>query len=170
MLKIMNRKYSKEKYLELVKKMKTKIPNIKLSTDIIVGFPGETEEDFEDTLDVIKKVEYEQVYMFIYSKREGTPGAKMENQVPEEIKHKRFDRLKELVESQIEQNNQKYIGTIQKVVVEGKSKNNDKMLTGRTESNKVVVFEGNEDLINTTQSLEIISEHMWYFKGKLIKQ
>ena len=167
MLKIMNRKYSKEQYLELVKKMKIKIPNVKFSTDIIVGFAEENEEDFEDTLDVIKKVKYEQVYMFIYSKREGTPGAKMENQVPDEIKHKRFDRLKELVERQIKENNKKYIGTIQKVVVEGKSKNNENMLAGRTDSNKVVIFEGNKELINTIQNLKIVSEHMWYLKGKL---
>jgi tRNA-2-methylthio-N6-dimethylallyladenosine synthase len=124
-LKKMNRKYTKGQYLELVSKMKKAIPNLTLSTDIIVGFAGETEEDFEDTLDVIKKVGFEQVYMFIYSIREGTPGAKMENQIPEEIKHKRFDRLKDLVESQIEENNTKYEGTIQKVLVEGTSKSNE---------------------------------------------
>ena len=101
-LKRMNRKYTKEQYLQLVEKMKKQIPNLTLSTDIIVGFAGETEEDFEDTLDVVRKVCFEQVYMFIYSRRVGTPGDKMPDQIPEEIKHKRFDRLKELVESQIE--------------------------------------------------------------------
>ena len=166
-LKVMNRKYTKEQYLSLVEKMKEKIPNVVFTTDIIVGFPGETEEDFEDTLDVVSKVKFEQVFMFIYSRRVGTPGDKMENQIPEEIKHKRFDRLKELVESQIEENNKKYVGTIQKVIVEGTSKNNEEMLTGRTDSNKVVVFEGKEDLIGTVQNLEIISEHMWYLKGNL---
>lgn len=166
-LKIMNRKYTKEQYLSLVEKMKEKIPNAKFTTDIIVGFPGETEEDFEDTLDVVRKVKFEQVFMFIYSRRVGTPGDKMENQIPEEIKHKRFDRLKELVESQIEENNKKYVGTIQKVIVEGTSKNNEEMLTGRTDSNKVVVFEGKEELIGTVQNLKIVSEHMWYLKGKL---
>ena len=167
-LKIMNRKYTKEQYLNLVQKMKSKIPNLKLSTDIIVGFAGETEEDFEDTLDVVEKVNFEQVYMFIYSRRVGTPGDKMENQIPEEIKHKRFDRLKALVESQIEKNNKEYVGTKQKVLVEGKSKNNSSMLTGRTDSNKVVVFEGEETLINKIIELEIVSEHMWYLKGKII--
>ena len=166
-LKVMNRKYTKEQYLSLVEKMKEKIPNVVFTTDIIVGFPGETEEDFEDTLDVVSKVKFEQVFMFIYSRRVGTPGDKMENQIPEEIKHKRFDRLKELVESQIEENNKKYVGTIQKVIVEGTSKNNEEMLTGRTESNKVVVFEGSKELIGTVQNLEIISEHMWYLKGNL---
>lgn len=165
-LKEMNRKYSKEQYLTLVEKMKNTIPNLTLSTDIIVGFPGETDEEFEDTLDVVRKVKFEQVYMFIYSRRVGTPGDKMQNQIPEEIKHQRFDKLKALVESQIKENNQKYIGTIQKVLVEGESKNNSDMLTGRTDSNKVVIFEGQKDLIGTIQNLKIISEHMWYLKGK----
>ncbi len=128
-LKKMNRRYTKNGYLELVKKMQENIPDILFSTDIIVGFPGETEEDFEDTLDVVKKVNFEQVFMFIYSRRVGTKADKMENQIPEEIKHKRFNKLKQLVESQIEQNNKKYIGTIQKVLVEGNSKNNANMLT-----------------------------------------
>ncbi len=164
-LKEMNRRYTKEQYLHLVEKMKAKIPNLTLSTDIIVGFPRETEEEFEDTLDVVKKVRFEQVYMFIYSRRVGTPGDKMENQIPEEIKHKRFDRLKTLVESQIEENNQKYVGTIQKVLVEGRSKNNENMLTGRTDSNKVVIFEGDKGFINKMIDLKIVSEHMWYLKG-----
>ena len=107
-LKEMNRKYTKEQYLNLVEKMKNKIPNLTLSTDIIVGFPGETDEEFEDTLEVVEKVRFEQVYMFIYSRRVGTPGDKMQNQIPEDIKHKRFDKLKALVESQIEENNKKY--------------------------------------------------------------
>ena len=169
-LKEMNRKYTKEQYLNLVEKMKAKISNLTLSTDIIVGFPGETDEEFEDTLDVVKKVKFEQVYMFIYSRRVGTPGDKMPNQIPEEIKHKRFDRLKELVESQIEENNQKYIGTVQKVLVEGTSKNNKDMLTGRTDSNKVVIFEGSKDLINEIIDLNIVSEHMWYLKGEILSK
>lgn len=167
-LKVMNRKYTKEQYLSLVEKMKSKIPGLKLSTDIIVGFPGETEEDFEDTLDVVRKVCFEQVFMFIYSRRVGTPGDKMENQIPEEIKHKRFDRLKALVESQIEENNKKYVGTIQKVLIEGKSKTNDKVLTGRTDTNKVVNIEGNEDLIGNIVDVKIVSEHMWYLKGEIV--
>ena len=166
-LKEMNRKYTKEQYLALVDKMKNTIPNLTLSTDIIVGFPGETDEEFEDTLDVVKKVKFEQVYMFIYSRRVGTPGDKMDNQIPEEIKHKRFNKLKELVESQIEENNQKYVGTLQKVLVEGQSKNNPNMLSGRTDSNKVVIFEGSLDLIDKIVDMEIVSEHMWYLKGKI---
>ena len=166
-LKDMNRKYTKKQYLDLVNKMKEKIHNVEFSTDIIVGFPGETDEDFEDTLDVVKKVGFEQVFMFIYSRRKGTPADKMENQIPEEIKHKRFDRLKKLVESQIEKNNKKIVGTIQKVLVEGKSKTNENMLTGRTDTNKVVNFEGPDSLIGEIVELKIKSEHMWYLKGEL---
>ena len=168
-LKEMNRKYTKEQYLNLVEKMKNKIPNLTLSTDIIVGFPGETDEEFEDTLEVVEKVGFEQVYMFIYSRRVGTPGDKMQNQIPEDIKHKRFDKLKALVESQIEENNKKYIGTTQKILVEGESKNNSNMLSGRTESNKVVIFEGSKELIDKIINIKIISQHMWYLKGEILK-
>ena len=167
-LEKMNRKYTKEQYLELVQKIRKKIPNIEFSTDIIVGFPGETEEDFKDTLDVVNKVKYEQIYMFIYSRRIGTVADKMENQIPEEIKHERFDRLKKIAEEIIEQKNKKYIGTIQNVLVEGKSKTNEKIYTGRTETNKVVNFEGNDGMLGKILPLQIISEHMWYLKGKQI--
>ena len=166
-LKDMNRRYTKEQYLSLVEKMKAKIPNLTLSTDIIVGFAGETDEEFEDTLDVVKKVGYEQVYMFIYSRRVGTPGDKMENQVPEDLKHIRFNKLKALAEKQIDENNKKYLGTTQKILVEGESKNNPNMLTGRTDSNKVVIIEGGKELINQMVNVKIISEHMWYLKGEI---
>ena len=167
MLKKMNRRYSKEQYLELVNKMKSMIPGVKFSTDIIVGFAGETENDFEDTLDVVKKVGFEQVFMFIYSRRVGTPGDKMLNQIPEDVKHKRFDRLKELVESQIAKSSQEYVGTTQKILVEGPSKNNEKLLTGRMETNRVVVFEGNSNLINQIIDVKITEDHLWYFKGEI---
>ena len=128
-LKVMNRKYTKEQYLSLIDRIKSKVPDAVFSTDIIVGFPGETEEDFEDTLDVVRKVNFEQIFMFIYSRRIGTPADRMKNQVPEEVKHKRFDKLKALFEENIEKNNKKYVGTIQKILVEGYSKNNSEMLT-----------------------------------------
>ena len=167
-LKRMNRKYTKEQYLELAEKIKREIPNVEFSTDIIVGFPGETEEDFEDTLDVVRKINYEQIFMFIYSIRVGTPAEKMENQVPEIVKHERFERLKELYESRVEENNQKYIDTIQKVMVTGFSKNNGKTLTGRTETNKTVIFDGSEDLIGKIIDIKIISQHKWYLKGAIL--
>jgi tRNA-2-methylthio-N6-dimethylallyladenosine synthase len=166
-LKAMNRNYTKEKYLSLVEKMKKQIPDVEFSTDIIVGFPGETDTDFTDTLDVVEKVHFEQVFMFIYSRRVGTRADKMENQIAEEVKHERFNKLKALVESQIEENNKKYVGTIRKVLVEGKSKTNENILTGRTETNKVVNFEGTSDLIGNIVDMEIVSEHMWYLKGEI---
>ena len=166
-LKKMNRKYTKEHYLNLIEKIRNKVPDVLFSTDIIVGFPEETEEDFEETLDVVRKVNFEQIFMFIYSRRVGTVADKMENQIPEEIKHKRFDRLKELFEKQVEENNKKYVNTIQKVLVEGYSKTNNKMLTGRTNSNKVVIFEGSEELIGQVIDLKIISEHKWYLRGEI---
>ena len=166
-LKRMNRKYTKEQYLELANKIKKSVPEVAISTDIIVGFPGETEDDFEDTLDVVKQVQFEQVFMFIYSKRVGTPAEKMEDQVPEEIKHKRFDRLKQLVENQMQENNKKYIGTIQNILIEGKSKNNENMLTDRTNTNKVVIIDADESLIGKMINVKIVSEHMWYLKGEI---
>ena len=167
-LKEMNRKYTKEQYLDLIKRIRNKIPDVVFSTDIIVGFPGETEEDFEDTIDVVKQVNFEQIFMFIYSRRVGTRADKMENQIPEEIKHKRFDRLKQVFEERVEENNKKYVGTTQKILVEGYSKNNQDMLTGRTDTNKVVIFEGPEKLIGKIINIKIISEHKWYLKGEVL--
>ena len=168
-LKVMNRVYTKEQYLNLVDKMKKMIPNVKFSTDIIVGFPGETEEDFEDTLDVVRKVKFEQIFMFIYSRRKGTPADEMENQIPEDIKHKRFDRLKELYERLVEENNKEYIGKNFELLVEGYSKTNNKFLTGRTDTNKVVIFEATEDVIGKVVNVKIISEHKWYLKGEILE-
>ena len=165
----MNRKYSKEQYLNLAYKIKQKIPEVRFSTDIIVGFPGETDENFEDTLDVVRKLKYEQIFMFIYSRRVGTPADKMENQVDENIAHVRFDKLKKLYEELVEERNKEYIGTIQNVLVEGKSKTNENMLTGRSEFNKVVVFEGKKELIGKMVKIKIISEHRWYLKGECDK-
>ncbi len=168
-LREMNRKYTKEEYLELVNKMKKQIPDVVFSTDIIVGFPGETDEEFEDTLDVVKKVNFEQIFMFIYSKRDGTIAAAREDQVPENIKHIRFDKLKELYESRVDENNEKYIGTVQKLLIEGTSKNNEETLEGRTNTNKIVIFTPNENSkIGSIVSVKIIEAHKWYLKGKII--
>lgn len=166
-LKEMNRKYTKEEYLKIVEKLKKTDGNISFSTDIIVGFPGETREDFEETLDVVKRVEYDQIYMFIYSKREGTVAANIKDDTKYEEKVDRLEELKHLYESNLPKLNKKYIGTIQKVLVEGKSKNNDKLYTGRTSSNKTVIFEAADSYIGTIQKIKIISEHLWYLKGKI---
>lgn len=167
-LKLMNRKYTKEQYLELAKKIKMQIPEATFTTDIIVGFPGETEEDFLDTLDVVEKVRFEQVFMFIYSVRRGTKAETMPNHVPEEIKSERFGRLKCLADKITEEENIKYIDTIQKVLVEGVSKTNNEILTGRTKSYKVVNFAGSKELIGKTVDVHIVSQHVWYLKGEII--
>ncbi len=166
-LKEMNRKYTKEQYLALAEKMRREIPDILFSTDIIVGFPGETEEDFENTLDVVRKMNYEQIFMFIYSRRVGTVADKMENQIPEEIKHERFERLKKLYDDNVSKNNEKFIGKVEKILVDGESKNNENMLTGRNDANKVIIFEGSKDLIGKMINVKITEEHKWYLKGEV---
>ena len=168
-LKEMNRKYTKEQYLTLAKKMLDRIPGLVLSTDIIVGFPGETDEEFEDTLDVVRQINFEQIFMFIYSKREGTVAAERADQVPEDIKHVRFDKLKELYESRVDENNDKYLNTVQELLIEGPSKNNPEMLEGRTNTNKVVIFDPHSvkkpgDIV----SVRITETHKWYLKGEII--
>ena len=167
-LKLMNRKYTKEHYLNLVNKIRAKVPGVSFTTDIIVGFPGETEEDFEETLDVVRKVDFEQVFMFIYSVRKGTVAEKMEGHIPEEVKSARFNRLKELADSMTAESIKKYVGTIQKVLVEGESKTNPDVLTGRTRSNKIVNFIGDKNLIGKEVDIEITSEHVWYLKGNVV--
>lgn len=168
-LKRMNRKYTKEQFLELALKLKRTDPNISLSTDIIVGFPNETEEEFLDTLDIVERVKFDQIYMFIYSKRYGTIAAKMEDAITYEEKVNRLERLKVLYESYLPENNEKMVGKSYSVLVEGRSKNNEKMYTGRTSQNKVVVFEAKEELIGTIQNIKIQSQHLWYLKGEIIK-
>ena len=167
-LKEMNRKHTKEDYLKIVEKLKNADDNISISTDIIVGFPGETKEDFLDTLDVVKKVKFDQIYMFIYSKRVGTRAEKMEDNTKPEEKVKRLERLKKEYENYLPDNNTKMIGKIYKVLIEGKSKNNDKLYTGRTSQNKVVIFEAKEDDVGKIVDVKIISEHLWYLKGEIV--
>lgn len=166
-LKRMNRKYTKEQFLEVARKLK-EISDVSLSTDIIVGFPNETEEQFRDTLDVVDKVKFDQIYMFIYSPREGTVGAKMEDIVTYEEKVERLERLKSLYEDTLPLLNQRMIGKEYKVLVEGKSKTNDKLYTGRSSQNKVVIFEANDELIGKVVNVKIDSEHLWYLKGTII--
>ncbi len=169
-LKEMNRKYTKEKYLDIVKKLKKADPNISFSTDIIVGFPNETEEDFLETLDVVKKVGFDQIYMFIYSKRVGTRAARIEDKVTSQEKVERLERLKKLYEEMLPTLNKKMIGNTYNVLVEGKSKNNEEYLTGRTSQNKVVIFSGKNEDIGKIKKIKIISEHLWYLKGEIIEE
>jgi len=167
-LKEMNRKYTKEEYLTLVKKLKKADENISLSTDIIVGFPNETEEDFLETLDVVEKSRFDQIYMFIYSKRTGTRAAKIDDKIAHEEKVERLERLKKIYEDNLPKNNEKMIGKMYKVLVEGKSKNNDKLYTGRTSQNKVVIFEANDSMVGKIKDIKITSEHLWYLKGDIL--
>ena len=167
-LKEMNRKYTKEQYLEIVKKLKEADSQISFSTDIIVGFPGEKEEDFLDTLDVVKKVGFDQIYMFIYSKREGTRAAKMEDLVSSEEKVERLEKLKKLYESMLPELNKKMIGKEYSVLVEGLSKNNEEFYTGRTSQNKVVIFKAAKEDIGKIRNIKITEEHLWYLKGDMV--
>ena len=166
-LKEMNRKYTKQDYLNIVEKLRNACPDISFSTDIIVGFPGETEEDFEETLDVVRKIEFDQIYMFIYSKREGTKAANMIDNTSNEEKVKRLEQLKNIYENTLPKLNKKYIGRIESVLIEGKSKNNEDYYTGRTSSNKTVIFKTCDSQIGTIKKIKIISEHLWYLKGEI---
>ena len=147
-LEAMNRKYTKEDYLALVDKLRCVMPDAVFTTDIIVGFPGETKEDFDETLDVLEKVRFDSVFSFIYSKREGTPAAKMENQVPEDIKHRHFDKLLEVQNRISREINETYAGKVVEIMVEGLSKTNDTMMCGRTSGGKIVNFPREDSLQN----------------------
>ena len=154
-LKRMSRKYSREHYLQLADKIKRAIPNVVLTTDIIVGFPGETDEQFEDTLSLVREVGYDFAYTFIYSPREGTPAAVMEDNVPMEVKKERLKRLNETINEYSHRSNEQQRGKIVEVLVEGESKRNSNVLAGRTRSNKLVHFEGPKELIGTFVNVEI---------------
>lgn len=145
-LKVMNRRYTKESYLELVEKIRQKMPDAAFTTDIIVGFPGETYEDFEETIDVLKKVRFDSVFSFIYSKRTGTPAAEMEDQVPDDIKHKHFDILLDVQNKISREINETYQDKVEEIMVEGLSKNNDAFMCGRTSGGKIVNFPKDDSL------------------------
>ena len=169
LLKVMNRHYTKEQYLEIIEKAKKEVPDIAFSTDLMIGFPGETEEDLLDTIDVVEKVRYDSAFTFIYSKRKGTPAAEMENQIPEDIKHERFNRVLSKVNEIVGEINQSYIGKTVEVLVEGKSKTDDNRFMGRTRQNKLVNFDAkSEDLIGKLINVEITSATGFSLIGKEI--
>ena len=165
-LKIMNRRYDKENYLELVDKIRKAVPDISLTTDIIVGFPGETEEDFQDTLDVVEKCDFDSAFTFIYSKRSGTPAAKMENQVPEDVVKDRFDRLLALVQEKGRKASSRFEGTVQEILVEEESREKG-IFTGRTEYNLLVHFPGCQDLIGKYVKVKLDTCKGFYYFGSL---
>ena len=169
LLQKMNRHYTKEGYLELVRKIRKAVPDIALSTDIIVGFPGETEEDFLETLDVVKQAEYESAFTFIYSKRSGTPAATMPDQVPEDVVKERFDRLLNLV-NEISREKTKHLeGTVQSVLVEELNKKIPGYVTGRLSNNSVVHFEGCKELIGKIVDVNLKEAKGFYYMGELCK-
>ena len=167
-LNAMNRGYTKEEFITLAKKIKEKIPDIGLTTDIIVGFPGETDEDFQDTMDVVNEVGFENAFMFMYSKRSGTPAATMEGQVDEHTKNERLQQLMRLQNMKAKEESQKYLGKTVKVLVEGPSRKNPEMLTGRTSTHKIVLFKSDRtDLKGKFVHTRIYEAKTWTLYGEL---
>lgn len=167
-LKEMNRRYDKEHYLELVDIIRAAVPDIALTTDIIVGFPGETEEDFEETMDVVRKVRYDSAFTFIYSKRTGTPAAAKEEQVPEDVVKERFDRLLKEVQTIASEKAGAYTGQTLPVLVEEKNEQDVSLVTGRLSNNSVVHFPGTEDLIGKIVDVKLVECRGFYYIGEMI--
>ena len=169
-LRLMGRRYTREHYLNLVKEMREKIPGLSLSTDIIVGFPNETEEQFNDTLSLVDIVKYESAFTFIYSPRRGTPAAKMVDNVSYADKSRRFKELVKHLEVNIEKDALSYVGGVYKVLVDGVSKTDSNMLSGYTESNKLVHFKGSEDLVGKIVKVKINESHTYSLLGELVNE
>ena len=168
-LKKMNRKYTKEEYLEKIRKLRESCPSISITTDIIVAFPGETEEDFEETLDLVRKAEFEGAFTFIYSPREGTPAAKYQNDLTEAEKKERLLTLNKLINEGYAKGNKRFEGETVEVLVEGISDKNENVLTGYTPNNKLVNFEGPKDLIGSLVTVKVEKAFSWHLRGKLVK-
>lgn len=167
-LKLMNRRYTRERYLELVRSIKEKIPGAAVTSDIIVGFPGETEEDFQDTLDLVKEARFDNAFTFIYSPRPGTKAAQMEDAVPRAQKEERLQRLAEVQHGISQEINAALTGKVVEVLVEGRSKTNPEMLTGRTRTNKLVHFASPEDLTGRLLPVKIIEARTWNLIGEMV--
>ncbi len=168
-LKEMNRGYTKEEYIAFAKKIKEKIPDIGLTTDIIVGFPGETDEDFQDTMDVVNEIGFENAFMFMYSIRSGTPAAKLVEQVPEQVKNERLQQLMRLQNMKAKEETEKYLGQTIRVLVEGPSKKNPEMLTGRTSTHKIALFKSDRtDLKGQFVDVKIYDTKTWTLYGEMI--
>ena len=169
-LKIMNRHYDKEQYLEIVRKLREAIPDIALTTDIIVGFPGETEEDFLETMDVVQKVRFDSAFTFIYSKRTGTPAATMENQVPEDVIKDRFDRLLKVVQDISTEKANELEGLTMPVLVEEMNEHDSSLVTGRLDGNSLVHFPGTEDMIGNIYSVKLKECKGFYYIGEVVNE
>ncbi|WP_100404409.1 tRNA (N6-isopentenyl adenosine(37)-C2)-methylthiotransferase MiaB [Bacillus solitudinis] len=168
-LKLMARKYTREQYLELAKKIKNAIPNASFTTDLIVGFPNETEEQFEEMISLVKEVEFDGAYTYIYSPREGTPAAKMEDNVPHEVKKERLARLNALVNEISAKKNLEYQDKIVEVLVEGESKKNPEILAGRTRTNRLVNFKAPKSLIGEIVYVKVTEARTWSLNGDLVE-
>ena len=168
LLKIMNRKYTKESYLELAEKIRREIPGVSITTDIIVGFPGETEEDFEETMDVVRRVRYDSAFTFIYSKRSGTPAASMPDQIPKEVADQRFNRLLKLCQDISKEQTLLYEGNRGEVLVEGLNARDPSYLSGRLSNNSVVHFKGDSSLIGKFVDVKLDQAKGFYYMGSLI--
>ncbi len=170
LLKRMNRHYTKEYYLDIIEKARNEVKDIAFSTDLMIGFPGETEKDLLDTIDVVEKVRYDSAFTFIYSKRKGTPAAQMPDQIPEDIKHERFNKVLNKVNEICAEINKNYIGRTVEVLVEGKSKNDNTKFTGRTRQNKLVNFEADEvELAGKLVKVNITSANTFSLNGLIVK-
>ena len=167
LLKRMNRVYSKEQYLEVVRMIREILPDVSLTTDIIVGFPGETEEDFEDTCDVVREARYDAAYTFIYSPRVGTPAAKFPDQVPADVSKRRFDYLLHLIQTIAAKESLRFVGTTQKVLVESISEQDETLLTGRLDSNILVHFKGDRSLIGSMVNVTLKESKGFYYFGEI---
>ncbi len=170
LLKKMNRNYTREKYLSIVEEIREKIPGVAISTDIIVGFPGETEEDFLDTLSLVEEVKYDSAYTYIYSRRKYTPADRMKDQVTEEVKHERFNRLIEVVNRNARLNNKEYQNQIVEVLVEGASKNDEDFLQGRTRTGKAVNFQGSDSLVGQLVQVRVTQARSFSLMGEVIEE
>ena len=169
-LKAMNRNYTRESYLSLIRYMREKMPDIAISTDIIVGFPGETEEDFEDTLSIVREARYDMMYSFIYSKRGGTPAAEMEDQVPAEVTGKRFPRLLEVQNEISLERNLVWENQTLRVLVDGRSKNNPDKFSGRTDGNKIVLFDADDSYIGKFVNIKITKAQTFALIGEIVTE
>ncbi|CAN7527759.1 tRNA (N6-isopentenyl adenosine(37)-C2)-methylthiotransferase MiaB [Paenibacillus sp. LjRoot56] len=167
-LKRMSRKYSRDHYLQLAGKIKATMPDVVLTTDIIVGFPGETDEQFEDTMTLYEEVGFDFAFTFIYSPRVGTPAAEMEDNVPMEVKKQRLYRLNELVNKLSKDSNERLLDQTVEVLVEGESKNNTDVLAGRTRTNKLIHFTGNPSLIGQMVHVKVTHAQTWILKGEIV--
>ena len=168
-LKIMNRHYDKEQYLTLVDKIRKAIPNVAITTDIIVGFPGETEEDFQETMDVVKRVQYDSAFTFIYSKRTGTPAAAMENQVPDDVIKDRFDRLLKEVQEISSMKSMQLEGKTMAVLAEEVNEHDASLITGRLDDNAVVHFPGTADMIGNIYQVKLEECKGFYYLGRIVQ-